>query len=225
MDDGVVRNEVAARPSLRATGPVHLAGAGNRSVAFAADEAEQYLLMEGQWAPPRDSGYAVELWFSPERIGLAALAGLFSGKDQHVFLLELTSVNRRARRVELFQRVSVRFLDRWPPAYSGGDNLFSDYYVPYRWHHVVAQRNGDQMELFVNGEQRATLSSGPARATEACRFLVGRLKPSQAAAGAEQTRSFIGQIDELALYDHPLSAEEIRLHHALGATAIPPSAP
>jgi hypothetical protein len=223
MEDGAVPNEVGGRPSLRATGPVRLAGAGagNRSVTFGPGAAEQYLAMDGLWAPPSDPGHAVELWFAPERIGRAALAGLFvprgGSRYDHVFLLELTSRNRQESRADaLFQRASIRFLHRWPPGLSGGDNLFSDYYVPYRWHHAVAQMRGDRMELYVDGVALPTLSVGPDRGTEACQFLVGRLKPLQGPSGTLQSRNFVGQIDEIALYDHPLSAEEVRRHHTLG---------
>ena len=56
------------------------------------------------------------------------------------------------------------------------------------------------------------------RATEACRFLVGRLKPEPRLSGQVHSRPFVGRIDEIALYDHPLSAEEIQRHYRLGAS-------
>jgi hypothetical protein len=218
MDDGAVANEVGGRPSLRATGPVRLAGVGNRSVAFGSGEAEQFLLMDGLWTPPPgDPGYAVELWFSPERIGLAALAGMYvpRGGDvyEHTFLLELTAQNRES---PVFKRVSIRFLHRWPPGFWGGDNLFSDYYLPYRWHHVVAQVKGDQMELYVDGAPLPKLQVSPHDATEARQFLVGMLKPLPRPPGIQEIRNFVGQIDEIALYDHPLVPAEIRRHFELG---------
>ncbi len=217
MDGGAVPNEVAGRPPLLATGPVRLVGSGNRSVAFGSEEAEQCLLMDGRWAPPREAGYAVELWFAPERIAVASLAGLFvpQGTNQygHVFQLELTSKDRKE---VLFQKPSIRFLHRWPPGLEGGDNLLFNYYVPYRWHHVVAQAKRDQIELFVDGEALPPLATNPGRETETCSFILGRLKPLPRFPGFWQSRPFVGQLDEVALYDHPLSAEEIRRHHALG---------
>jgi hypothetical protein len=228
LDGGVVPNEVAGRTPLRAFGPVRLAdsGAGNRAVAFGPGRSDQYLLTDDRWAPPRDPGYAVELWFSPERIGLAELAGLFvprgEGNYDHLFQLELTSRNRESI---LFQRASIRFLHRWPPGYQGGDNLFSDYYVPYRWHHVVAQMRGDQMALYVNGAPLPALPVDPGRLTEACQFILGQLKPLPRGPESWNNRPFVGQIDELALYDRPLSAEEVRRHHALGTPGGRPSGP
>ena len=57
-------------------------------------------------------------------------------RRRQLFQLELTSKNRGSL---MFQRASIRFLHRWPPEAVGGDNLFSDSYLPYRWHHIVSQ--------------------------------------------------------------------------------------
>jgi Concanavalin A-like lectin/glucanases superfamily len=221
MDGGAVPNEVIGRPPLLATGPVRLVGSGNRSVAFGSQGAEQCLLMDGRWTPPRETGYAIELWLAPERIGVAAVAGLFvplGGNEYgHAFQLELTSKDRQEA---LFQKPSIRFLHRWPAGLEGGDNLLFNYYVPYRWHHVVAQAKRDQIELFVNGEALPPLLTNPGHQTEPCSFLLGRLKPLPRLPGFWQSRPFGGQLDEVALYDHPLAAEEVRRHYRLG-TAKP----
>jgi hypothetical protein len=64
INGGASANEVVGRPPLRATGPVHLAVAGdqNRCAEFRAGENEQYFEMDGLWEPPQVPGYAVELW-------------------------------------------------------------------------------------------------------------------------------------------------------------------
>jgi hypothetical protein len=220
IHDGVVPSEVAGRPPLRATGPVLLtvAGASNRCLEFGTDETEQSLALDGLWEPPGDPGYAVELWVMPERIGHAALASLIepgppSDDYKHLFLIELTASDRQS----LLPPGSVRFLHRWPPSDSGGDNLFSTkYYIPYRWHHLVAQRSGGRMELYLDGVPTEPLSTRSALETEPCRFLVGRLKPEPRPDGRVHSRPFVGRIDEIALYDRPLSAEEVLRHYELG---------
>jgi hypothetical protein len=218
MDGGMVPNEVGGRPPLRATGPVRLTGFGNRAAAFGPNVPDQYFLMDDSWAPPRNPGYAVELWFAPERIGLAEIAGLFIPRGgtnyEHFFQLELTSQNRESI---LFQRTSVRFLSRWPPGFQGGNNLFFDYYVPYRWHHAVAQVRGDRMELYVNGTLLPTLASDSNREEVSCHFILGQLKPAPRPPFGWASRPFVGRIDEVALYDRPLTVEEVRRHYALGA--------
>jgi hypothetical protein len=214
MADGAIPNEIRGRPPLRVIGPVRLAGAteGNRCAEFAAVEDRQYLEMEGPWQPTWRPGYAVELWCLSVGISTATLASMPApDTGNHCFLLELT-----ARTGPLHKPASVRLLHRWPPGWSGGDNVYSqDPYVPYRWHHVVGQINGARMELFVDGEPAPGLSVAPDHADLPCQFLLGRLT-TKPGSGVSIDRPFVGRLDEVALYDRPLAVEEIREHHRLG---------
>ncbi|MHC5544860.1 LamG-like jellyroll fold domain-containing protein, partial [Singulisphaera rosea] len=53
-------------------------------------------------------------------------------------------------------------------------------------------------------------------AKRACRLLLGRLKPLPRMAGLGQSRPFVGRMDELALYNHILTPEEVQHHYDLG---------
>lgn len=220
ITDGSVANEVPGHPPLRAVGPLRLTEpmAGNRTVVFGPGKVVQYLTMDRLWHAARHPGYAVELWFLSEAIGHSALVSTTVPADTnfHQFLLELTSKDRGSL---LHQPASIRFLHRCPPGTGGGDNLYShNLYVPYRWHHVVGQINGDRMELFIDGEPTPPLSVDPDDADAPCQFLLGRLSTVPR---HDQTwaRPLVGQMDEVALYEHPLSIEEIRRHHRLGSRA------
>lgn len=226
LSGGLARNEVAGRPALRATGPLVLGGepGDNRCVHFRPTKAEQHLLMDDTWTPPRQAGFAVEAWVLPEEVNVGAVVGLTARADEpgqkHIFLLELAGRGHHL----VHEPCTIRYLDRWPAAYEGGVNTFSRrMYVPYRWHHVVAQRVDDRMELYLNGELTGTTSIDPADATTACRLLVGRLRRG-AQQSLNQIRPFIGRLDELAVYEHPLPPEEIRRHFELGS-AGPKAAP
>jgi hypothetical protein len=227
IDQGMVHDEMAGRPLLRAKGPVKLVGTEghNRCFEFGPDEVEQSLAMDGLWEPPSDPGYAVEVWALPGRIGHAALASLIAPGPptedyRHLFLIELTASDRQS----LLSPGLFRFLHRWPPGDSGGDNLFSTrHYVPNRWHHVVAQRTGGRLELYVDGLATSPVSPPSASASEPCRLLLGRLKPIPRPSGRVHSRPFVGLIDELVLYNHPLSGDEIRRHYALGTANRPSS--
>ena len=200
--DGAVPDEIPGRAPLRATGPMRIVDAGdhNRCVEFGPDEAEQSMAMDGLWAPPSDPGYAVELWALPGRISRAALASLIApgppAEDyKHLVLVELTASDRHS----LVSPGLFRFLHRWPPGDSGGNNLFSArHYVPNRWHHLVAQRSGGRMELYVDGVPTESVSPRSAGASEPCRLLLGRLKPMPRPSGRVHSRPFVGLIDELA---------------------------
>jgi hypothetical protein len=221
LDGGAVPNEVAGGPALRAAGPLALAGAPgeNRSVVFAPKQPEQALVLDGTWAPPRDQGFAVELWLLSERFRLSALVGLVADAkgraERHVSLIELLGRSHAL----LYEPCTVRFLDRWPPGSTGGGNVFSTCrYVPYRWHHLVAQKAGDRLELYIDGEPAGVGQVESGAGTAPCRLLLGRLKQSPDTL-PNQVRPFVGRLDELAVYDRPLTLEEIRRHRELGAPA------
>jgi hypothetical protein len=222
---GEIPNEVPGRPPLLVTGPIRLAGTstGNRCAVFGPGQTNQYLRMDEPWKPESSTGFAIELWFLSETIGHAALAGLLAPKDttNHLSLVELTSSTRRT----LFRPASARFLYRWPASRDGGENLFSsDIYVPYRWHHLVSQVAGDRMELYLDGVLQASQPIEP-RGSEACQFLVGRLSTLTESDTIHHTgyrRPFVGLMDEVALYDRPLSAREVRAHLRLATRAVRP---
>jgi len=229
--EGQVPNEIVGRPGLRVLGGVRLDGPaeGNRWALFQADHSRQALLMDGDWAPPRAEGYAIEFWVQSDALGQNALVSLIDRREgpeeNHVALLELTARSQRSP----FEPCAVRFLDRWPPGQSGGVNVFSRRnFIPALWHHVVGQKAGETQELFIDGSLVASspaLPPDPADAvlTTPCRLLVGRLKQKPLVPNG-QIRPFEGRIDELALYERPLTVEEIR-QHAKGRVPTGPGMP
>jgi hypothetical protein len=226
LADGKVPNRVAGRPALQALGGVAVekSADGNCWARFRPREPDQGFLMEGEWSPPRVEGYALELWVqadlpSPNAFSQTALVGLIDRRDEeaenHLAYLELTARGRRSPH----EPCAVRFLDRWPAATSGGADLFSRRtFVPSLWHHVVGQKSGDTLELYVDGERvgttpaRPEATDPPDRKTVPCRLLVGRLKRKSRLPWTNEVRAFEGRLGELAVYDRPLTLEEIRRH-------------
>jgi hypothetical protein len=235
LANGRVPNEVAGRPALGALGGVHLerSPGGNGWARFRPNSRAQAFLMDGEWAPPRAGGYAIELWAqadlpSPSAFGQTALVSLIAWEDRwpehHLAYLEFTARGRRSPH----EPCAVRFLDRWPAAMTGGADVFSRRtVVASGWHHVVGQKSSDTLELYVDGE---CVGTSPARlnakdpedpATAPCRLLVGRLKRRSLPQPAE-IRAFEGRLDELAVYDRPLTPEEIRRHARLRSAGAAP---
>lgn len=225
----LVPNEVAGGRPLRIHGPIGVAPdsatAGNGCARFGPDAPEQYLDTEGLWNLARSPGHAVEFWVLADDIRYATIVGLYPpietippGQDSryaHTFLAELISVGRR-----LQKPASVRFLHRWPPDIRIEFNVFSGpVYIPHRWHHVVAQKVGPRMELYFDGAPAAPLSLAPDHPDSACHLVVGRRTPDPT--DTKDNRSFVGRLDELALYDHPLSPEEVARHHHLAVQRVP----
>jgi Concanavalin A-like lectin/glucanases superfamily len=111
----------------------------------------------------------------------------------------------------------IRFLHRDPPSDNAetGTSCFSQ--VPYelrKWAHVVAVKDGSEMRLYVNGKLAAQGNENTKLAS-GLSLLVGQLDRHR------DWRRFIGQIDELAIYNRALSDREILRHFHL---ARPPQA-
>lgn len=75
--------------------------------------------------------------------------------------------------------------------------------------HVVAVTRGPSIEIYLNG-----LSSEPARSAASPTALVGPLVIGGSHVGHA---SFLGAIDEVAIYDYPLTREQILRHYEVGA--------
>lgn len=246
LADGRVPNEIADRPALKALGGVAVEQSprGNCWARFRPGDHAQAFLMDGDWTPPRAGSYAIELWVqadlpSPNAFGQTALISLIDREEgpeeNHLAYLELAARGRRSPH----EPCAVRVLDRWPAAVSGGADVFSRRtVVPSLWHHLVGQKCGDTLELYVDGERVGTSpvkldAKGPADpATTACRLLVGRLKQRSQPPFISEIRAFEGRLAELAVYDHALTPAEIRRHAHLGrvgsstdARGNPPACP
>ncbi len=222
LDEGVVRNEVAGGSPLRANGPVRVVTGEGRNgyVTFGPGAPEQFLTADSLFELNKLPGHAVEFWFQADRYLHASLIGFIPPEDfvapeakdpyVHAFLVEVTAQQRQT----LNKPASVRFLHRWPIDYRLGNNLFSDRnYVPWVWHHVVAQRVGDRMELYLDGASESTVPLETDHPKLACRLVVGRRAPDPS--DLSDARPFVGRLDELAVYDHPLSSAEVRSHFLL----------
>jgi hypothetical protein len=230
LANGSVPNEVPGGLPLRLNGPIGVSGGpeGNGCAVFKPGEPEQFLFTDGLWELAKTPGHATELWFLSDGISHASLIGLFPPKDYlapgkhgrfvHTFLLELTAHDRRS----LFKPASVRFLHRWPLDTRIGNNIASEgLYLPRRWHHLVAQKNGDRLELFLDGELDGAMPLDPDHPTLACRLVLGRRTPDPL--DPQDKRPFVGRLDEIAIYDHPLSLEEVRGHYRLAGTEESPN--
>jgi hypothetical protein len=217
MAAGAIPNEIPQQPPLLVSGPVRLTTTpgANQSVVFKPGEAGQHLSMDGLWDPAGGQGYAIELWFLPELISHAALAGLLVPTDskllKHLFIVELTAVTRQT----LHPPDAVRFLQRSPPDKAGGVNLYSpEHYIPYRWHHLVAQVKGARMELSLDGKLSQSVPLDADRSSQPGQLVLGRLSKIPIHRWWT-SRPFVGRMDEVALYDHPITAEAVAHHYRL----------
>jgi hypothetical protein len=223
INGAAIANEIPGRPALRSTGPIRLGAGpdGNRWAEFRAEQGRQFLELRELWNPTWHPGFAVEFWFMPVAIGYSSMVSIVAPRNtnRHAFLMELTSLVRKS----IHKPASVRLLHRWPAAGGGGDDTYShEPYVPYRWHHVVGQVKNDRIELYLDGRLSSELTITPEHSDRPCQLLLGRLT-SLPGTGPSIDRPFVGRMDEVALYDHPLTLEEIANHRRLGVMPPRPS--
>lgn len=215
-DDGsVFPNEIAGGPGFRMLGAVGIRqhSRSNRSIVFPGESGhpDTLLRLDKPWHPSPEAGYAVELWFEAENFSNSTLVSLLSTAqpmphNSHHMVLEIVA-NKQ-------EMGNVRFLHRWPAGPSLGVNLNSRrIYVPCRWTHLVAQRNGERLQLYVDGELANETPLDRNQSIGPCHVLLGRLLTPDFGAPPNMRRLYRGGLDEVAFYDRPLSPEEIRSHH------------
>ena len=213
--DTVFRNEIAGGPVIRATGDIarRAAPGSNHWLVFPGEgkDAGTHALMDDVWPRSRDPRYAIELWFDAENFANSTLVALLGTEKPLPHNNHLGVIEMRANRQE---PGGIRFLHRWPAGPDRGVNISShQIYFPCRWTHLVAQCDGSRLQLILDGVPVAESPLPPDLASGPCHVLLGRLvQPSFEPTKSELFRLFRGGLDELALYDRPLSLEEIKTH-------------
>jgi hypothetical protein len=160
----------------------------------------------------RDS-YSFEFWVKPSHYHLGSVVSLVgdepapSGVIPHGMLIELGGTGKVPTAIH--HPGCIRFLHRSPARDSAGTSCYSKTaYNLRKWQHVVATKDGPNMRLYINGDLVAE-GVDPSPLPTGLRLLVGKLYPSSG------DRPFIGQLDELALYNRALRPEEISKHFHL----------
>ncbi|HEY2761738.1 MAG TPA: LamG domain-containing protein, partial [Pirellulales bacterium] len=159
--------------------------------------------------------YSIEFWMKPSHYHVGAVVSLVGeaptpgGVVPHGMLVELGGTGRIPTANQ--HPGCIRFLHRSPAGrnLNLGTSCYSE--TPYtlrKWQHVVATKDGPKMRLYANGELVAE-GEDPSELPSGLRLLVGRLYPGSG------DRPFIGQLDELALYNRALTPAEIGAHYHL----------
>lgn len=203
--DHQIPDSASGGMNLRIFGPIKTLDDG--SLAFGETNEPQYLRAEGSWMPPED--FAIELWFASTAFHNSTLAAVqaIAPDRGDLAMVELTRRNPTTP----LRPGRVRFLYRWPPGGTDGVNLHSaPLYAPYRWQHLVCQRRGGTLEMYLDGKHVGETSLQGMEQTIASSLRFGRLNEDPQSLNARQ---FQGRLAELAIYERALSIEEIR-HHA-----------
>ncbi len=211
MTDGVVRNEMGNRFHCRIMGNgVRLHSYdGNRSAELGMTAESGYLLSDDLLEGIDGDGYTIEAWVKPSCYHLGVVFRLYDGiaiDRANVVHLELTGpiTGPVDQPMPPWTKYPGRF--RFMHA---GESCYSE--QPYRlseWQHLAAAKDGSKMRLYIDGK---LISEGESATKFDCGFpvLIGQLQPKPQGFGYPPRR-FIGELDEIALYDRALSEEEIK---------------
>ena len=220
LDDGAIPNEVGDEFRGVVFGSTSWAQQGNnRAIEFGAglagDVIHARVESSDTFGDQIADSYSIEAWVKPSHYHLGTLSSLVRNSDDtkqpaaHGALLELGGPLTTPSTIEHPGR--VRFLHRDPPSGEplAGTSCFSQ--APYnlrRWEHVVAVKDGGEMRLYIDGELVAKANDNTKLAPNMT-LLVGQLDRNR------DWRRFVGQLDELAVYNRALSDGEIRTHFRL----------
>lgn len=225
-----VPNEAGGDFSLQPFGaPERAEAEGNAWTEFSGETEAGWALAEPLPGLNTAAGYTLELWLRADIERHATVLGLLEAaapwpelsvppepgqparvRQDYLSVIEsVGAANSAAGMRHPMQR--LRYLHRSPPGRATGTNLFTA--APYRlrqWHHVAAVCDGQELRLYLDGQLSSREAASGPHGGEAFHVLLGRQRP---AGFAHDARPWTGGLDEAAIYERPLAAEEIRAHY------------
>jgi hypothetical protein len=213
---GVMRNEMSDRFHCRMVGDAvrwHT-GDGNSSAEFGMSAGPGYLISDDLVDGLITNDYSLEAWVKPTYFHHGALISLIqwspaeSPLDRHRLLIELVGPcpgvpNSILRSAEVHPG-RIRLIHQATECYSES---------PYRvraWQHIAAVRKGSDVRLYADGKVVATAEDST-QLGGGLRVLMGQLFPRNPHMKDEvSARLFVGELDEVALYNRALSEKEIQ---------------
>jgi hypothetical protein len=223
--DGKVRNEISDRFHLRMGGDaVRLrAGNGTRTAEFGITGGPGYMLSDDVFDGAVNDDYTLELWAKPTCVHHGAMFSLINWspettpRGQHRLHLEFCGPRPGDYKKSGFKfdlhPGRICFLNCHAESFS------SSPYAVRRWLHLVAVRDHSIMRLYVDGRLEVT-DANTEPLGKGMRALMGQLYPPSKFVRDEVTaRLYVGEIDEVALYDRPMGEEEIQSHLKLARPA------
>lgn len=219
--NGRVVNEVGDRYHARVVDRVSMSDTGS---GYAAQFVGGYIALENSPKELADAeAYTIECWVQPRRVHDGSIVAFIAEpgvSDEIEPVAGGLSIHRLDDRPGLAdQSQRLRFFHRNPPSsaiHRGTRVMSGQPYAIDRWMHVAAVKDGAEMQLYINGDLHS-------RGVDETHFFNGnvvtRIGANVLNGSADERRHFDGVIDEFAIYDRALSADQIKKHYTLNDEA------
>lgn len=151
--------------------------------------------------------FTIEFWATVDYFHWATFVAVIPDEDREIDR-HLNLIEFPYQSALIYSPGSFRFLHRDPPGENGGINLFSNGgCTPGFWHHIAVVKTLTELKLYLDGRLVRRLAETFEPDDSAYRFNVGSLDTNRV------DRALAGAIDELAVYLHALSDDEILAHY------------
>jgi hypothetical protein len=208
VEENLIKNEIAggAGGPLKVKGTLSLTGdVANRVLDLGELQDKENLVSSQTLNSLANKDYSLEFWAKPSHYHRGILVALFdlaNPPERSGLFIE----TQRDDKLSTDRPGTIRFTERIPLGVRNTSNCIStELYGVRRWQHIVAVNQKASIFLYVDGRQ-----VGEGKSKNA---MIGGLS---LAIGRHITKNefpFVGQFDELSLYDRPLSAAEIKEHY------------
>ena len=208
--DQEVPDEVTNGARLQAGGSAAIASesGGNHSGELTQQGQVEFFQIPNRNVPMLEGDFCISLFAQFEwlqNFALFSAVQYVPGNQGNSFILQSYAAFRRSG----LNGAGLHAVLRDPPAWDAGVEVFGNTLLrPLHWYHVVANRKGDQVTLYLDGIMvgRETTGSMP---LDYKQIFVGRLN-GNSAQSRQEARGLVGHLDELAIFSRALSEEEIR---------------
>jgi hypothetical protein len=157
------------------------------------DGVDDYVFIDGHFNLPV---YTMTLWFRVDNgSGQRDIISAYAKGVQHGILLELQADG------------TLRYLHRYPLGTGGGTNIYTTTtYDDGAWYHAAMVKSENKITLYINGEEvDSTGDTSEFNPGDTFGVALGVLDDERGAA-----RLFPGPLDDVRIYDRPMSADEIQ---------------
>jgi hypothetical protein len=206
VSDSKIPNEIKSGPPLIVREHSSLVGdAGNLSAEL--HWGSNWDLRTDSKLPLMRSDYSIEAWVKPSHLHRGNLISLeCQGRKKSNARIELQGGMGDA--YSSMVRGSLRFVHRdYPQQRALSVSCFSSSpYTVRRWQHVAAVKTKSKMVLYIDGKRVGSSDLGEGLDFPKDVYVLVGLNSSISG------RRFVGQVDELAIYDRALTEEEIVRH-------------